>query len=440
MAVFSELPNEIICVILPLVEPEDLENFAQAARRIQELARPLLQVHRKMIRKYCILTEGLVKGEISPLLKVALTNSHLGRYVKEIKICCIDCRYSRSDWYTEDDIASVQVVAAESKYLVPDGNIEDLCRLSLDITHRRGGIPLALLLPLLPNLEALMIEDLIGKPTPSWPETVIMNASIAAKPVLTKLRKVQLRSHHGAGPNLRHLLRFAALPSLRELSAFDTYGPQRTPCKCQYTFVPASEVTKLELCDSTVDSETLCSFLQNFGKLQTFTFSTYNGVIYLILNPSLIRDALLSLAKTTLQTLTILGHPKKLSFMGSLREFEVLAELHTHRALLLPTTQAQLSAVLPKSLRRLSLIDEKVRDAVTYQTTLRDTLSSKLAGSLLLQHVSFETPDFDGLSDDHFILQRDCNEKGLSLTFSRWNDVNTEGEPKGLLRGMFNPM
>lgn len=440
MAVFSDLPNEIICVILPLVEPEDLENFAQAARRVQELARPLLQVHRMMIRKYCILTEGLTKGEISPLLKLALTSPHVGHYVREIKALSIDCKYSRSDWYTEDDIASVQVVAAESKYLVPDGNLEDLRRLSLDITRRRGGIPLALLLLLLPNLEALMIEDAIGGSTPSWPETVIMNASIDAKPCLTKLRKVQLRSHHGFGPSLRHLLRFAALPSLRELSAFDTYPPRRTPCKCQYTFVPASEVTKLELRNSTVDSETLCSFLQNFGKLQTFTFSTYNRVTYLILNASLIRDALLSLAKTTLQTLTILGHPKKLSFMGSLCEFEVLAELHTHWALLLPTTQAQLSAVLPRSLRRLSLIDENVRDAVTYQTVLRDALSSKLSGSLLLQHLGIETPDFDGLSDDHFILQRDCNEKGLSLMFSRWDDVNTEGETKGLLRGLFNPM
>ncbi|CAF9943047.1 MAG: hypothetical protein ALECFALPRED_010493, partial [Alectoria fallacina] len=224
-----------------------------------------------------------------------------------------------------------------------------------------------------------------------------------------------------------------------ELSAFETY-PNGAPSKCHNSYVPASEVTKLELRDSTVDSETLCSFLQNFEKLQTLTFSTYNGINYSIFNAPLIRDALLSRAKTTLQTLTILGHPKKLSFMGSFCEFEVLAKLHTHWALLLPSTQAQLSAVLPRSLRRLSLIDEKVRGAVTYQTALRDTLSSKLSRSLLLQHVGIETPDFHGLSDDDCILQRDCNEKGLSLTVFRWDDVNTEGETKGLLRGLFHPL
>lgn len=143
-----------------------------------------------MIRGYCILTEGLTKGEICPLLKVASTSPHVGHYVREIKILSVDCRNSRSDWYTEDDIASVHVAATESKYLVPDGNFEDLRRLSLDITHRRGGIPLALLLPLLPNLEALMIEDTLGGSTPSWPETVIMNASMTATPALTKLRKI----------------------------------------------------------------------------------------------------------------------------------------------------------------------------------------------------------------------------------------------------------
>lgn len=45
MAVFSDFPNEIICTMLPLVQPKDLENFAQVAERIQELARPVLQTH-----------------------------------------------------------------------------------------------------------------------------------------------------------------------------------------------------------------------------------------------------------------------------------------------------------------------------------------------------------------------------------------------------------
>ena len=160
---------------------------------------------------------------------------------------------------------------------MPDGNFGDLRRLSLDITHRRGGIPLALLLPLLPNLEALIIEDTHEGSTPSWPETIIINASMTATPALTKLRKIQLRSHHRFGPFFGNLLRFTALPSLRELSAFETY-PNGAPSKCHNTYFPASEVTKLELRDSTVDSETLCSFLQNFEKLQTLTFSTYNGI------------------------------------------------------------------------------------------------------------------------------------------------------------------
>lgn len=447
MAIFSDLPNEIICIILPFTQPEDLENLAQVERRVQQLALPLLQTHREMIRKYRTLNDETIQGIpiqtdqllssdntlIKVLLKVAMSHPYIGHYIRVLNIRSMTAQYC-PDIYTEDEVASIRVLAAESKdYLVPDANVKDSLQLMEDVMHSRRGLRLALLLPLLPNLKVLNIKDARDGPFSSWSEKVILNAPRAARPVLTKLAKIQVRSLPGNGPFVGQLLAFAALPSVKELSASNCHALYQSKKAEDELIFPASGVTKLELCDSALDSKTLCSFLRCFGKLQTLLLSVVHRYTYLTLNASLIKDVLLAHTKTTLHTLTILGPPERFYFMGSLRDFEVLTRLHTHWQLLIPTEQAQLSAVLPGSLCSLWLNDTKFRDASTYQMILRDTLSDKQSGLLHLEDLTFITPESGGLCRTHLSLQQDCREKGLDVTFSH-EHLADEGRYPDLLQ------
>ena len=344
MAVFSDLPNEIILIILPLVQPADLDHFAQVARRIYELASSLLQKHREMVRKYRTLNESKMR-RLQPLSsectvtevlrKIIMVNPLIGHYVRVVNLYYMTGASSCRDGYTEEEVASFQLTAAESKgILVPDGCSRDSHRLTYDLNFRRGKLHTALLLPFLPHLKVLTIGLARIGPIPSWVETLIMIAPRAANPGLTKLRRIHIHSWSGWGPYIGNILPLATLPSLRELSVRRTHD--RWNFKADVNSSPASEVSDLDLCDSTIDSEKLCCFLQSFRKLQTFKFSVNRSSLDLEFDPSLIKDTLLANTKTTLQNLTLLGPTRQPCFMGSLRGFEVLTKLHTHRAFLLP--------------------------------------------------------------------------------------------------------
>ena len=422
MTVFADLPNEMIDIILSFVEPEDLENFAQVQRRVQELARSLLQTHREMIRKYRTLNDE----SVSPLLKLVLVKPLVGRYVEMMDLRNMEGRYEYQDEHVDDDFDSIRLAATEAKeHLFPRVDIEDLLDPTSDAYDRRG-LGLALLLPFLPNLNVIRFRD--AEFSQSWVDSFIANAPRAANPVLPKLQKIQI--HSQLGFTLARLLPLAALPSLKELSAsrlakwFDSNRLETLPT--------ASEITKLELYDSSVSFETLHTFLQIFYKLETFTISIDHGQNQLNFDARLLRNALLPQAKMTLRTLTVLGLPEQLSFIGSLREFEVLTKIHTVWVVLLPSIQAQLSAVLPGSLCHLRLHDPEIHNATIYKALLHDTLCGKVSRILHLEHLTFVIPKAYEHYENRLDLRQDCRESGLDVTIVH-GDLIPERESLDLL-------
>ena len=443
MVVFSDLPNEIVLIILSLVQPADLEHFAQVARRIHELAFSLLHKHREMVRKYRTLNECKNGGPsplssespvIEVLRKVTMGNPLIGHYVRVVNLHSMRGAKSHQDEYTGEEVASIRVIAAEFKrILLPDEGFEDSLRLTHDLNLYRGELCSALLLPFLPNLEVLTIGLERNGPIPSWAETVIMNAPRAANPVLTKLRRIQISSWFGSRPCIEIFLPLATLPSLKELSIRRSHDHNNF--KEDVNSSPTSEVSDLDLCDSIIDSGKLCCFLQSFRKLQTFRFSLTRGSLDFVFDPSLVQDTLLANNKTTLQKLTLLSPSKPPFFMSSLRGFEVLTKLHTQRVFLLPSMQAQLAAVLPRSLLYLWLNDSTLHDASAYKVVLQDTLHGKLSGTFHLESLTFVATDYGELSTAHLNLQQACREKGLNLAFSD-GDGHEEEDYMDLLHGL----
>ncbi len=346
---------------------------------------------------------------VSPLLKLVLVNPRVGRYVTMMDVRDMEGSYTGRNEYNDDEFHSIRLAVAEAKEHFSGVDVENLLCPTSDGYYRRG-LGVALLLLHLPNLNVIRFHALHTVPL-SWVEKFIANASRAAKPVLPKLKKIQIHSQFGYG--LARLLQFAALPSLQELSA--SYSENFYSHKVK-VLSPASEITKLELCDSFVDSETLCIFLRSFCKLETFTFSTEKGQERPKFDAPLLRNALLTQAKMTLRTLTILGPPERFSFMGSLRDFKVLTKLHTLWVLLLPPMQAQLSVVLPKSLCHLRLHDPEFHNAAIYKRLLLDTLRAKASRILHLEHLTFVVPK--GCEHyENYLYRQDCRENGLDVTF-----------------------
>lgn len=444
MAVFSDLPNEIISIILPMVQPADLESFAQVARRIHELACSLLHKHREMVRRYRTLEEFNNMRGLQPLSsestviellrKVVTVNPLIGHYVRVLHLYSMTGATAGPERYTKEELASFQVTAAEFKgVLMPDGGFEDSLRLTHDLNFDRGRLRPALLLPFLPNLEVLTIGFARTGPKPSWVETVIINAPRAANPILMKLRRIQIYSWYGWRPFIEKVLPLATLPSLKELSVRGCQDHKAL--KEDVNSSPTSEVRDLDLRGSIIDSEKLCWVLQSFRKLQTFRFSLCEGSLNPKFDPSSIKDTLLANTRTTLQNLILLGPSTPPSFMGSLRGFEMLTKLHTQRAFLLPSMQSQLATTLPRSLLHLWLSDGKFHDASAYKAVLQDTLHGKLSGILRLESLTFVATEHGGLSTAHLNLKQNCREKGLSLTFSD-GDGHQEDDSMDLLHDL----
>ena len=305
--------------------------------------------------------------------------------------------------YTEQEIDWLYTMVAESKSLV----------VWTDIESEYESAAFALLLPLLPNLERLSMKDSWGL-TYSWVPHVVSNAPRAARPYLTKLARVRVHenSYH-TGAYIEHLRLYAALPSVKEILASDVTlswpnNGNHLPCL-------ASGVTKLDLLALAyeADSEAFCNFMREFPKLEAFKLKMLGASS---MKASFIKDTLLSTVKTSLRKLTILADLGCHTFMGSLRGFEALTELHTNWPLLIKPDH-NLKAVLPTSLHHLKLDDNKIHRASTCKKLLQDILSGNELGDLHLEDVILTMPDIEVLGNPYQRLQQYCYEQGLTLTF-----------------------
>lgn len=135
-----------------------------------------------------------------------------------------------------------------------------------------------------------------------------------------------------------------------------------------------------------------------------------------IIEASLIKDTLLATAKTTLRTLTILAFHEPYDSIGSLRDFEVLTELHTNWSLLVRRASI-LQTVLPASLRHLKLEDEMDDGSDDYRDFVQDALSANRSGTLHLETITLTTLGWKKLDKLYCHLHQVCREQGLTLNF-----------------------
>jgi len=188
---FSNLPNELITMILPNVLPEDLENFAQVSKNVQARARLFLKQHRALIRKYHTLRSD---GDIPEVLEEVLRNSRLGYYVREINV---DINGTEIEDPYIPDLELVNKAAAESQYIVREDGLET-CDWNtwVNIMQEDQGddLWLSILLPLLPNLHTFSAEGWDPEMSYRCTARAFKNISQSTEPPLPCLRMLRARS------------------------------------------------------------------------------------------------------------------------------------------------------------------------------------------------------------------------------------------------------
>ncbi len=410
MASFAHLPFEIIDQILLNVLPADLENFAQACRKVYSVAQSHLKAHRTLIRSFATVGNN-IKGDGSPF----------GQVLFDILINPIHAHYIINLHYRRCSTP----------------RLYDRARVQQDFRE---------LISLLPNLKTLTMEDV----DVSDSLVQFQNVPFTDPPTLIKLASIYVRfpTVLTSFQSLRITRALSSLPSLKLLSTQNCGIHDVEPG----FFAPfPSLLTRLELWDCYVLANELQEFLKGFQQLQTFKHSIPFGLpLGRDYDTSLICNGLLS-SKTTLQYLTLLAPGQSALFIGSLAEFEFLQEVYISWNLLGPHwglhDPYRLSWVLPKPLLLLRIENEGGQRSSYYPSDNSRLVTcivngrgcrwhySQLVDSVILckstqtqsltelvlvvgQHWKCSAETSSPLSQDLPLLQRRCIEMGIVLTIN----------------------
>lgn len=348
MARLTDLPNEIIHNIFRGVLPGDIENFAQACRRINSAAQPFLEDHRLLIRNYSIFDNKSRKpGSVYRLALEDGTDQRIGHYV--IRFECMIHAEDPGDRYDEESLFPLLL------------HLLNLKTLSLDWARPESPV-------LLRTLERILLE----------PDR--------NNGVFSKLEKVRLISYVNGELDSRLVQAFSKFPSVRLLSTVH----QGHHAVFQPTAPTPSLVTKLELWECYTSPNELHDFLRGFCQLQEFTYSSpfrsrpEDGVV----DAFLIRNALLH-AKYTLRKAVMTAPGRQKLFMGSLREFEALEELQTDWEFGVPKQIPPLAVWLPNSLRTLTIYNEKTHLMEEYFRLVEAAASWRSSQTSQLKKIEF---------------------------------------------------
>lgn len=437
MAGFDHLPNEIILGILPMVLPEDLENFAGTSKRVLLLAQPFLEPHRQLIRLYSTTfksnqlrrDDAFWSSPIPSLLVKIRNEPRIGHYVREVKLEYSGPIRRNYLYYDEREVYEKQrnlVDAVIAQSHVP--NLQSL----YDLNGRFCFKPyesyeeflVAVFLLLLPNLDSLSLP---WNPYRGYFADMIRQSALEDNCWFANLTTVRVRGgfvHKNLG--IRDLSLFSSLPALKSLVALNALDHGLTVD--DFLPPPDSHTKKLELYNSFFTRITIYWYIQSFQSLQTFTLTFddyYDHRIKTQFDPTMVRAALVAHAMTTLQSLTITtrGRPSPHTAMGSLQQFSALQKIRTQWTILFPRDcrlETYPSQILPASIRELQLDDNSGDgDGEVYSRLCDGLQCAKEKTCLRLDLVEIYSRDAGLMAEYRDLLRGFCKEIGMSVAFSK---------------------
>ena len=147
--------------------------------------------------------------------------------------------------------------------------------------------------------------------------------------------------------------------------------------------------------------------------LETFRYSTYPNLP--VFDDQFMKITLLGTVKMSLRNLTTVGCTEQSSHVGSLRNFQVLTELHINCSLMVQN-DCNLQGVLPVPLHKLQLDDKTIRQKSIYKRLIRHALSGNNLQALRLERVVLKTSQCIRLEKTYSYLSKIWREKRLLPT------------------------
>jgi hypothetical protein len=343
------LPDEILLLITDLIEDEpDRFQLSCCCRRFYHLLLP--QVYKSITLEFC--DEDL----LSSLVHALLRKPNLAQAVRHLKLKFWDDSRGDPDYDMPYDLALLSpIVELYSHSEDERTKWEDALK---------GGVGdawVALLLPLLPNLQTLKTEV---PPGPVFFDRMLERAVTGQKPFDTRpafssLIEASLKPnfHSGEFVRISQIMQFARMPAMRRFTG--TSFAEDGPCSAVVT----SSITEMELLDS-AGGGGMCNILRACPNLESFKYQHREleeyDPLWFYFNPAGILVALAG-AKPNLQSLWLgyflsagaVGSPTEDRFIGSLAEFRALKHLQLRAQNLL--NGGPLIEILPSSLESLCI-------------------------------------------------------------------------------------
>ena len=352
MAQLSDLPNEIILLILPLVLPDYIENFSATCKKHYRLAAEELMRHRDLKREHTVyeFPNFRLRG-ISRLLDKILQEPRTAFYVREITLRGWNSERTRDPQF--DVGSSLRLKNVVSEFV----RKKERRGWVTQIRHGNEDFTVSLLLLLLPKLSKLRFKG-FGRERAKLCDTLDHIARMKSPNApLSILRHVDLLCAWDVW-GARILRHFTALPSIRSIHV------EQMDIHTSYSHLSiielepqASKLEELTLLNCQISFESLSYILAGLNALRSFTFVAER---YLQFDSTWFRDILFAGAGSTLESLTLLTRYEKRNVIGDLRIFESLRNLHTEIQLLLDYfpidfDEASLAKALPPNLQTLTL-------------------------------------------------------------------------------------
>lgn len=473
MATISGLPNELLVEIWRhILQPEDIESFALASKKIHAVSGPFLLEHRELKYRFSKFDTGGLCSEISAagLLKEITTNPHVALYVKELVInrwrerwdpkedrvnslLAFDPqaeeqgRHYRHTPYSEKDMKVLERAVTKAKHVFGNDNYP--------IERIKDGHEdpiIALLLLLVTNLESLVVEEMavVRSEIPAHRRAnfcFLQNIEYASNEADTEAlrRLIEVKLYHDNTdlcrrgykcPNLPIVKAFATLPSVKHIHV-------QSINECVNDTQPrlqagSSNVETLTFNDPLPELNVMGLFelIEGFKGLKTFTYEDSPAIGFEMF---WIRTALVAHAKHSLNTLIIrcddVCDNDREQFIGSFRSFEVLKKLeidHAYLTCVRGSQRTRLAEALPASLEELHLHDlcamnslrlnplwagqELLEDKDTYLPNLKIIV---FCDDYQIWHDSEDeeelAPDYDCTTPGIADLQAACNAKGFRV-------------------------
>ncbi len=440
MARITDLPNEVLLMIVKRLLPDDIESATLACGAVYRASQRILEQHRRLkdeFEFYRAMNVGEGRTLIDLAIRVVL-EPEVAFYIKKLELCA---KFSQK---LADDKEAFNRISSNIKLFATRRELRQW-RGSFLEGQNEGFVPMFLLI--LPNLKELRLG-----PASTCYEIFKPTIHRDPRPDLVKMRISNLEhvyvgnDSQAGGHRLDLITTFARLSSVHSIEAtrvIETEGYWRMPEPCSL------ELRTLKLRNCQIPPKIMFDFLRAFKALQKFSSDAKSvdddiGEIACphendgsggFIEPYWARLALELFAKDTLERLTLRSRSLKSADMGDITSFPRLQYLNTEISTLFPRVRRTtsggywyLAALLPPSIEHVRLHNisrDKRVQASLLALGLLETKTERVPFLKMLELFSFEgvaafEKENDWCGPSYEDLQAQCEDIGFSFTVTAY--------------------